>query len=91
MIGSGPGGDGAGGGFGDGEFGVGNSSGATGFVGADDAATDAAGGPGGLPMGGSGGQGRDEAERHREAWMNEDADTWEGGAPQQVVPSQIGS
>jgi hypothetical protein len=42
-------------------------------------------------MGGSGGQGRDEAERHREAWMNEDADTWEGGAPQQVVPSQIGA
>jgi hypothetical protein len=42
-------------------------------------------------MGGSSGKGRDEAERYRDAWMNEDADTWEGGAPQQVVPSQIGS
>ena len=65
-------------------------SGATGFVGADGAAVGAEGDQGGmgLPMGGSGGAGR-QRERRREAWMAEDADLWEGHA--EPVPSQIGA
>lgn len=67
MIGSGPG-------MAEGEVGPGNS-GATGFVGADDAATQ----PGGeLPMTGGSSGGRRENERYRDAWMAEDLDTWEG-------------
>ncbi len=58
----------------EGEFGPGNT-GATGFVGADDAATEPGGG---LPMPGGAGSGRRENERYRQAWMAEDADIWEG-------------
>ena len=67
MIGTGPG-------MAEGEFGPGNT-GATGFVGADDAATQ----PGGeFPMAGGSGGGRRENERYRRAWMAEDVDIWEG-------------
>ena len=74
MIGTGPG-------MAEGEFGSGDA-GATGFVGADDAAT----GPGGgLPVtGGSSGGRRRENERYRQAWMTEDADIWEG----ETTPAQ---
>ncbi len=77
MIGTGPG-------MAEGEVGSGNT-GATGFLGADDAATQSGGG---FPMsGGSGGGGR-ESERYRQAWMAEDLDTWEG--PAAPAPSLIG-
>lgn len=66
MIGTGPG-------MAEREFGSGNA-GATGFVGTDNVATQ----PGsGLPMTGGSGGGRRENERYRQAWMAEDADTWE--------------
>jgi hypothetical protein len=90
MIGTGPGGLDAGmdGGFASGNVGVGNS-GATGFVGADDALGDPAAGSGdGLPMTGGSGSGEPARERRRQAWMMEDADLWEG--PAEHVPSQIG-
>ena len=62
-------------------------------MGADEAATDAAG-PGatggtGFPTGGAGAGGQRETERHRQAWMAEDADVWEGQAD--AAPSQIGT
>jgi hypothetical protein len=82
MIGTGPG---MGGGMAEGEFGPGNT-GATGFVGADDAATETGGG---LPMSGGSGGGRRENERHRQAWMGEDADIWEGETA--TSPSLIGA
>jgi len=91
MIGTGPGGPDAGidGGFGSSDIGVGNS-GATGFVGADDALSDpAAGSGGGLPVTGGSGSGERDRERRRQAWMMEDADLWEGDA--EHVPSQIGA
>jgi uncharacterized protein YukE len=92
MIGTGPGGldaEGLDGGFGAGGFGAGDT-GATGFVGADDAATDAAASPaGGFPVAGGSGGGRPEREQHRQAWMAEDADIWEGEAD--VSPSLISS
>lgn len=91
MIGTGPGdlGDAVDGGFADGGVGAGNS-GATGFVGADDAVV----GPeadsgGGIPMGGAPGNGERDKERRRQAWMTEDRDLWEGDADH--VPSQIGA
>jgi len=90
MIGTGPGGLDAGvdGGFGSSDIGVGNS-GATGFVGADDALGDpAADSGGGLPATGGSGSGEPAKERRRQAWMMEDADLWEGNA--EHVPSQIG-
>jgi hypothetical protein len=90
MIGTGPGGLDAGmdGGFAGGNAGVGNS-GATGFVGADDALGDpAAGSADGLPMTGGSGSGEPARERRRQAWMMEDADLWEGHA--EHVPSHIG-
>jgi hypothetical protein len=96
-----PGAAGADGALADGAFadgslgasGTGNSAGATGFVGADGAAADAAGqeaaGGTGFPMmGGAGGSGR-ETERHRQAWMAEDADVWEGQAD--IGPAQFGA
>jgi uncharacterized protein YukE len=67
MIGTGPG-------MAEGEFGP-RITGATGFVGADDAATEPGGG---LPMTGGSGGGRRENDRYRQAWMAEDADIWEG-------------
>jgi hypothetical protein len=91
MIGTGPGGPDAGmdGGLGSSDFGVGNS-GATGFVGADDALSDpAAGSGGGLPVTGGSAGGESAKERRRQAWMMEDADLWEGNA--EHVPSQIGA
>jgi hypothetical protein len=91
MIGSGPGGLGEGmdAGFADGGVGAGNS-GATGFVGADDAiAGPADDSGGGIPMSGGQGSGQQSKERRREAWMAEDADLWEGNA--EHVPSQIGA
>jgi hypothetical protein len=91
MIGSGPGGlgDGMGAGFAEGGVGAGNS-GATGFVGADDAITaPAADSGGGIPMSGGSGSGQQNKERRRQAWMTEDADLWEGNA--EHVPSQIGA
>jgi len=90
MIGTGPGGPDAGmdGGLGSSDFGVGNS-GATGFVGADDALSDPAGSAGGLPVTGGSGSGEPARERRRQAWMMEDTDIWEGDA--EHVPSQIGA
>jgi hypothetical protein len=91
MIGPGPGDLGAGmdGGVADGGMGAGNS-GATGFVGADDAVTGpASDSGGGMPMSGGPGSGERGKERRREAWMTEDADLWEGNA--EHVPSQIGA
>jgi len=91
MIGTGPGnpGEGMDGGFVDGGVGSGNS-GATGFVGADDAVTGpSADSGGGTPMSGAPGSGEREKERRRQAWMTEDADLWEGSA--EHVPSQIGA
>jgi uncharacterized protein YukE len=82
MIGTGPGM----GTIGDGEFGPGNT-GATGFVGADDAATSTGGGE--YPGNGGTRNGRRENERYRQAWMAEDADIWEGES--KVSPSLIGS
>jgi uncharacterized protein YukE len=67
MIGAGPG-------IAEGESGPG-SNGATGFVGADDAATEPYGG---LPVTGGSGGDRRQDERYRQAWMAEDADIWEG-------------
>jgi uncharacterized protein YukE len=90
MIGSGSGSlgaEGGNGGFAEGEFATGDS-GATGFVGADDAVT--ADGAGGMPVGGAGGKSRDGADRYRDAWMNEEVETWEGGSTAQQVPSQVG-
>ena len=51
---------------------------------------DAAGADGGygLPMTGGAGNRREESERHRDAWMDEDAELWDGGT--QAVPSVIG-
>ena len=69
MIGAGPG-------IAEGESGPGGN-GVTGFVGADDAATEPFGG---LPVTGGSGGGRREDERYRQAWMAEDADIWEGEA-----------
>jgi hypothetical protein len=88
MIGAGPEGLGAAG-VGESGFGVGNT-GATGFVGADDAAVNGAAGAGesGFPMGGGPGGGRQEGERHRQAWMAEDLDVWEG-KPEEVAPPLI--
>ena len=92
MIGTGPGGLGEGmeSGFAEGGAGVGNS-GATGFVGADDAVTgpvaDSAGN--GIPASGAPGSGQEHKERRRQAWMSEDADLWEGSA--EHVPSHIGA
>ncbi len=78
MIGAGPGNPEEG--FMGSEFGTGNT-GATGFVGADDAAV---GGQGGMPMGGAGNGGqRDERERRRESWMPEEKELWEGPAQDQ--------
>jgi hypothetical protein len=93
MIGTGPGGldTGVDSGFGSSsDIGVGNS-GATGFVGADDALADdpAAGAGGGFPVTGGPGNGESARERRRQAWMMEDADIWEGDA--EHVPSQIGA
>lgn len=91
MIGPGPGDLGAGmeGGIADGGVGAGNS-GATGFVGADDAVTGpASGSGGGMPMSGGPGSGDRDKERRRQAWMTEDADLWEGNT--EHVPSQIGA
>ncbi len=82
MIGTGPG---MGGGMAEGEFGPGNTR-ATGFVGADDAATETGGGP---PMSGGSGGRRRENERHRQAWMAQDADIWEGETA--TSPSLIGA
>lgn len=90
MIGAGPGvpGEGMEGGFADGGVGVGNS-GATGFVGADDAvAAPAADSGSGMPMSGAPASGDRDKERRREAWMSEDVDLWEGNADH--VPSHIG-
>ncbi len=57
-----------------GGFSSGNA-GATGFMGADDSATQ----PGcGLPLAGGSGSQRCENERHRQTGMAEDIDTWEG-------------
>lgn len=81
MLGAGPGNP-AEEGFMGSEFGTGNT-GATGFVGADDAAV---GGPGGMPMGGGGSGQRDERERRREAWMAEETETWEGPAQHESAP-----
>jgi uncharacterized protein YukE len=67
MIGTGPG-------MAEAEFGPRNS-GVTGFVGADDAATQSGGE---FPVTGSSGGGRRENERYRQAWMAEDVGTWEG-------------
>jgi hypothetical protein len=79
MLGAGPGNP-AEEGFMGSEFGTGNT-GATGFVGADDAAV---GGQGGMPMGGAGGGGqRNERERRRESWMPEEKELWEGPAQDQ--------
>jgi hypothetical protein len=77
MIGAGPGGLEPQG-IASGEFGPGNT-GATGFVGADDAAMDGEAGPGGggSPMAGGLGRDRAERERRRQAWMAEDADIWQ--------------
>jgi uncharacterized protein YukE len=88
MIGVGPEGLGAAG-VGESGFGIGNT-GATGFVGADDAAVNGAAGAGesGFPMGGGPGGGRQEGERHRQAWMAEDLDVWEG-KPEEVAPPLI--
>ena len=89
MIGTGPGDLGMDGGFADGGVSAGNS-GATGFVGADDAiAGPAADSGGGMPMSGGPGSGQQDKERRRQAWMTEDADLWEGNA--EHVPSQIGA
>ena len=91
MIGPGPGDLGAGmeGGIADGGVGAGNS-GATGFVGADDAiAGPADDSGGGIPMSGGQGSGQQNKERRRDAWMTEDADLWEGNA--EHVPSEIGA
>jgi hypothetical protein len=89
MIGTGPGDPGMDGGFADGGVGAGNS-GATGFVGADDAiAGPAADSGGGMPMSGAPGSGQQDKERRRQAWMAEDVDLWEGNTDH--VPSQIGS
>lgn len=78
MIGTGPG-------IAEGETGPGGN-GATGFVGADDAAAEPYGG---FPVTGGSGGSRRENERYRQAWMAEDADTWEGEAA--PAPSLIGS
>jgi uncharacterized protein YukE len=91
MIGSGPGelGEGMDGGFAGGGMEAGNS-GATGFVGADDAIAGPATDPGdGMPMSGGAGGGQQDKERRRQSWMTEDADLWEGNA--EHVPSHIGS
>jgi len=87
MIGVPPGEPGAAG------LGVGET-GATGFVGADEAAVNAAGrsaaeGSGFPMMGGGAGASKRDADRHRQAWMAEDADVWEGSA--ETAPSQIGA
>jgi hypothetical protein len=98
MIGVAPGDPGAIGvdvGLTDGSFGAGGTggtTGVTGFVGADGAATDAAGqeasGGAGFPMTGGAGGSKRETERHRQSWMAEDADVWEG--PTDTAPSRIG-
>jgi hypothetical protein len=99
MIGVAPGDPGAIGadsGLADGSLGAdgaGSTAGATGFVGADGAATDAASqeasGGAGFPMTGGAGGSRRERERHRQSWMAEDADVWEGQT--ESAPSQIGA
>jgi hypothetical protein len=76
-----------------GASGTGSTTGVTGFVGADGAAAvtagqEAAGGTG-FPMTGGAGGSRRETERHRQSWMAEDADVWEGQAD--TAPSQIGT
>jgi hypothetical protein len=91
MIGTGAGdlGEGMEGGFADGGVGAGNS-GATGFVGADDAVTGPGAGSGdGAPMSGAPASGERDKERRRQAWMTEDVDLWEGNA--EHVPSHIGT
>jgi uncharacterized protein YukE len=55
---------------------------AGGIAGAD------ADGAGGYPMGGGVGSRRDESDRYRQSWMNEDEELWNGGVP--VVPSHLG-
>ena len=67
MIGTGPG-------MAEGESEAGNT-GATGFVGADDAVTQPGGG---VPATGGTSGGRRENERYRQSWMPEDIDLWEG-------------
>jgi uncharacterized protein YukE len=70
----------------DSPYGVGGLPGESAAAGGADAA--AADGAGGMPMMGVGsGNNRDEAGRNREAWLNEDADLWNGGT--QAVPSLI--
>jgi uncharacterized protein YukE len=70
----------------DSPYGVGGVPGEGAAAGGADAA--AADGAGGMPMMGMGtGNNRDEAGRNRDAWMNEDAELWNGGA--QAVPSLI--
>jgi uncharacterized protein YukE len=54
---------------------------ASGVAGAD------ADGAGGYPMGGAAGGRRDESDRYRQSWMNEDEELWNGGVP--MVPSHI--
>lgn len=67
-----------GGGFADGNAAAG---------GVDGTAADGTGADGFPMMGGGAGGSRDQAERYRQAWMNEDADLWDGGA--HAVPSMI--
>jgi len=70
-----------GGGIADGNVAAGSATGVDGV--------DGAGGYGGMPMGGGmGGNNRNEKERYRESWMNEDEELWNGGVP--MVPSLIG-
>jgi hypothetical protein len=57
---------------------------AGGVMGAD---ADGAGGYG-FPMGAGSSNGRNESDRYRQSWMNEDEELWNGGV--QVGPSQIG-
>jgi hypothetical protein len=76
-----------------GASGTGSTTGVTGFAGADGTAADAVGqeaaGGTGFPMTGGAGGSRRETERHRQVWMAEDADVWEGQA--ETAPSQIGT
>jgi uncharacterized protein YukE len=68
--------------FTDGAFANGSAAGST----TDAAAADGDGGFG-FPMGAGGSGKRDEQDRNRDAWMNEDADVWTGGSD--AVPSLI--
>jgi hypothetical protein len=75
--------------LGTGGLGAGDS-GATGFMGADDATVDSAADSAGtgFPMGGGTGAGRRDRERYRQSWMAEDADVWE--SPAEALAAQFG-